>query len=148
MPGACPSIGPSNPRPKTLGRSGSVLLSWSASTTKYSTPMSCAGLGAVPLRGWVDDLARRARVAAQAPRRTTPDPGELTPRELEVLRLVADGLTNPAIAERLFLSPKTVGIHVSRILDKLDANTPRRGRRDSSQARPARLSSRDQRLKP
>jgi DNA-binding NarL/FixJ family response regulator len=80
-------------------------------------------LGAVSVRILVDDLARRARVAAQAPRRTNPDPEELTPRELEVLRLLADGLTNRGIAERLFLSRKTVGIHVSRILEKLRAHT-------------------------
>ena len=40
-----------------------------------------------------------------------------------MLALLAEGLTNPQIAERLFLSRKTVGIHVSRILDKLDAHT-------------------------
>jgi DNA-binding NarL/FixJ family response regulator len=51
------------------------------------------------------------------------DPSRLTGRELEVLSLLAEGLTNPQIAQRLFLSPKTVGIHVSRILEKLDAHT-------------------------
>ena len=56
-------------------------------------------------------------------RRSAPDPSTLTPRELDVLALLAEGLTNPQIAERLFLSRKTVGIHVSRILDKLDAHT-------------------------
>jgi DNA-binding NarL/FixJ family response regulator len=40
-----------------------------------------------------------------------------------VLALLAEGLTNPQIAERLFLSPKTVGIHVSRLLAKLGAHT-------------------------
>ncbi|MBC7808690.1 MAG: response regulator transcription factor [Akkermansiaceae bacterium] len=43
----------------------------------------------------------------------------LTAREKEVLRLVADGLTNSQIAERLFLSDKTVKSHVSNILAKL-----------------------------
>lgn len=43
----------------------------------------------------------------------------LTGREKEVLRLVADGLTNIAIAERLYLSDKTVKSHVSNILAKL-----------------------------
>jgi len=44
---------------------------------------------------------------------------ELTPREHEVLTLIAGGLTNPAIAERLFVSPKTVRNHVSTIFGKL-----------------------------
>jgi non-specific serine/threonine protein kinase len=49
----------------------------------------------------------------------TPDDGELSPRELEVARLVADGLSNPAIAAELFVSRATVKTHVSHILTKL-----------------------------
>lgn len=44
----------------------------------------------------------------------------LTPREMEVLRLVAEGQTDRGIADRLFLSRRTVSCHVSHILDKLD----------------------------
>ncbi|MET9896778.1 response regulator transcription factor [Streptomyces sp. NPDC006465] len=44
----------------------------------------------------------------------------LTPRELEVLRLMATGLSNAELADRLFLSPTTVKTHVGRILSKLD----------------------------
>lgn len=44
---------------------------------------------------------------------------ELTEREREILELIAQGLTNPAIAERLVLSPKTVRNHVSNIFSKL-----------------------------
>jgi LuxR family transcriptional regulator, maltose regulon positive regulatory protein len=47
----------------------------------------------------------------------------LTPRELEVLKLVAQGLSNPAIAERLVLSEHTVHRHLANILGKLDLPT-------------------------
>ena len=45
--------------------------------------------------------------------------GELTPREREVAALIAEGLTNSQLAERLFISPKTAAVHVSNILMKL-----------------------------
>lgn len=47
----------------------------------------------------------------------------LTEREREVLCLVASGATNRAIGTRLFISPKTASVHVSRILTKLNATT-------------------------
>jgi DNA-binding NarL/FixJ family response regulator len=94
-------------------------------------------LGAEPLRREVEALARRARVdldavlsgadgppaaarrVSSAP--TSPGVGGpiLSARELEVLRLVADGRSNGQIAERLFISRKTASVHVSHILDKL-----------------------------
>ncbi|MGZ4730128.1 MAG: response regulator transcription factor [Acidimicrobiales bacterium] len=43
----------------------------------------------------------------------------LSPRELQVLRLVAEGATNRQVAEQLFISPKTASVHVSNILAKL-----------------------------
>jgi DNA-binding NarL/FixJ family response regulator len=48
-------------------------------------------------------------------------PSSLTSRELEILALIAGGLTNAEIAARLFISPLTCKSHVSRILTKLDA---------------------------
>jgi DNA-binding NarL/FixJ family response regulator len=45
--------------------------------------------------------------------------GELTQREWQVIRLVAQGLTNAEIGQRLFISPKTAGNHVSSILTRL-----------------------------
>ena len=80
-------------------------------------------LGAGPLRDRAEDLARRSRVVARPTRRVAPDPSELTSREREVLALLAEGRTNRQIAETLFLSAKTIEIHVSRILDKLGAST-------------------------
>jgi len=51
--------------------------------------------------------------------RSTVDTGGLSPRELEVVRLVAAGRSNQAIAAELFLSEKTVARHVSNIFGKL-----------------------------
>ena len=45
----------------------------------------------------------------------------LTPRELEILQLIADGLSNREIAEKLFVSENTVKTHSSRLFDKLSA---------------------------
>lgn len=67
---------------------------------------------------------RGARDIPRGPRRTTRhNPAGLTPRELEVLRLVAEGLRNVEIADRLFLSGKTVDHHMTAILAKLGART-------------------------
>jgi DNA-binding NarL/FixJ family response regulator len=54
-------------------------------------------------------------------RHKPPELDELTDREREVLALIAEGLNNREIAERLFISPATAKTHVSRILLKLDA---------------------------
>jgi ATP/maltotriose-dependent transcriptional regulator MalT len=78
-------------------------------------------LGAHPLRDAVRRLARRARLQlgdGPAPRETL-DP--FTPRERSVLGLVALGRTNRQVGEELYISEKTVSVHLSRIMAKLGA---------------------------
>jgi DNA-binding CsgD family transcriptional regulator len=72
------------------------------------------GLGAAPDLAAVDELTRRAEPA---------DAHGLTPRELQVLRLVAAGETNRAIAAELVLSQRTVDRHVSNIFAKLGVSS-------------------------
>jgi len=71
-------------------------------------------LGAVPL---LDEL----RAIGGAPARGEAASGALTPRETEILALVAEGRSNGEIGRQLFISAKTVSVHVSNILAKLGA---------------------------
>jgi DNA-binding NarL/FixJ family response regulator len=89
-------------------------------------------LRAEPLRREIEALARRARIELTGqprPARDTPSPEQepvtlgLTPRELEVLRLLAAGYTNPQIGEALYISRKTASHHVSSVLTKLGVRT-------------------------
>ncbi|WP_380285309.1 AAA family ATPase [Kitasatospora purpeofusca] len=81
--------------------------------------------GDAGLRAEIDALAERAGLAVVAGRpvpAAAPSAGEsfgLTPRERDVLRLLARGRTNRQIAEELYISPKTASVHVSNILGKL-----------------------------
>ena len=87
-------------------------------------------LGAEPLLREIEALARRARIELSDEPTTPPAPPEprldtlgLTPRELEVLRLLAAGYTNPQIGEALYISRKTASHHVSSVLAKLGVAT-------------------------
>ncbi len=76
-----------------------------------------AGLAAVFLE------AGPALAALDAPTEAGGGPDELTEREVEVLRLVAAGLSNGEIAERLVVAPATVKKHINRIFAKLEARS-------------------------
>ncbi len=66
------------------------------------------------------DAAWRAAGGRRAPRRAG---GVLTERELEVLQLVAQGLTNREVGERMYISTRTVGAHLERCMSKLGVST-------------------------
>ena len=85
-------------------------------------------IGAKPLAGQLKLLAQRARLELTPPVAGSPDEKQglegllgLTPREAEVLTLIARGYTNREIAATLVISVRTAGIHVSHILRKLGA---------------------------
>ncbi len=90
-------------------------------------------LGALPLVGWTEALARRSRIeipddagaSVEEPSSETAasDGHGLTAREREVLALLVEGHTNKRIAEQLFISESTAGVHVSNILGKLGVGT-------------------------
>jgi DNA-binding CsgD family transcriptional regulator/tetratricopeptide (TPR) repeat protein len=94
-------------------------------------------LSARPLIGWIESLAKRARIEIPAPDGRVDaeapvaedtdvpavDDHGLTPREREVLALLVEGQTNRQIAEALFISESTAGVHVSNILGKLGVSS-------------------------
>jgi DNA-binding NarL/FixJ family response regulator len=110
-----------------LARRGHRARAVEALTAAHTTARQ---LGAEPLRREIEALARRARIeltTAPAVRPAPPDQGlaalGLTSRELDVLRLVAAGHTNPQIGEALYISRKTASHHVSSVLTKLGVKT-------------------------
>lgn len=114
-------------------REAEALVAVGASRPEASVPLSAARtvaarIGAGPLLRELELLAQRARLDLTPPEAEVPEHREdleralgLTPREAEVLTLVARGYTNREIATALFISVKTASVHVSHILRKLDA---------------------------
>jgi DNA-binding CsgD family transcriptional regulator len=107
-------------------REAEALLAAGAGREHAAAPLRSAAatarsIGALGLLREVERLASRARIdvgeAAEG------DAAGLTPREREVLVHLAAGRTNRQIAAALYISPRTAGVHVSRILAKLGATT-------------------------
>jgi DNA-binding CsgD family transcriptional regulator/tetratricopeptide (TPR) repeat protein len=105
-----------------------------AATTAIREAYAMArAMGAKPFAAEITAIAARARVSLtsddEATARPAPDPhpddelSVLTSRELEVLVAVAEGLTNKEIGHRLFISERTVGVHVGHIFDKLQVRS-------------------------
>jgi DNA-binding NarL/FixJ family response regulator len=80
--------------------------------------------GTARVARWAAELAEQAGLSASSPGAARGDStiAALTPRERQVLELVAEGLTNPQIGRRLYISPKTASVHVSAILAKIGAS--------------------------
>jgi DNA-binding NarL/FixJ family response regulator len=71
----------------------------------------------------IQSLARRGRISLGESLRRRGPSKSLTPREIDVLRLVADGKSNSEIGRELFISTKTASVHVSHILQKLGVSS-------------------------
>jgi DNA-binding CsgD family transcriptional regulator/tetratricopeptide (TPR) repeat protein len=80
-------------------------------------------LGAAPLQAALEALARRGRLDLGVGLREERALAGLTPRELEVLRLLVEGRSNRQIAEQLFISGKTASVHVTNLLSKLSVHS-------------------------
>jgi len=121
-------------------REAEALLAQRARSTRATEALRAAHrvavqLGAGPFRDALEELAGRARIALTTggePEGTdVPDGGApllrafptLSARECEVLELLAQGLSNREIGERLFISGGTVSVHLSHIFRKLDVRT-------------------------
>ena len=103
------------------GASGYLLKDISSAEFLDGVRGALAGEAALPPRLASRLLQEFSRLSAQAEARLTAPWVDLTPRELEVLNLLATGATDKQIAARLSLSPYTVKSHVRSILSKLHA---------------------------
>jgi DNA-binding NarL/FixJ family response regulator len=87
-------------------------------TLEGEAPLS-EGLAMQLLRRLASEDGERVQPPREGERRRVPKPEELTPQEAEVLRLLAQGRTNPQIARTVLSSVSTVKIHVQNIIAKL-----------------------------
>lgn len=69
-----------------------------------------------------EEIAQAQSQAPQAARQIDDNISALTKREMEILKLVAEGLTNEEIGKKIFISEKTVKTHLTNIFDKLKVN--------------------------
>jgi DNA-binding NarL/FixJ family response regulator len=77
-------------------------------------------LAVIGADGFAERAARELRATGERVRkRTTDPPAQLTARETQIARLASDGLSNPAIAAQLFMSPRTVEYHLHKVFIKL-----------------------------
>ena len=108
-------------RAVSAGAAGYILKDASRDELVRAVRVTAEG-GAIIAPSMLPQLLKRMShlLAENAP--SNPPRVRLSEREIEVLRLMAEGLTNQEIAERLFLSPTTVKTHVQNILQKLDVS--------------------------
>ena len=70
---------------------------------------------------WEERARSELRASGETARKRDPSSrDQLTPQELQIARLVADGMTNPDVAAQLFLSPRTIDYHLRKVFAKLD----------------------------
>ena len=93
-------------------------------------------LTAMGIEGFAERARRELLATGETVRRRTAETvGELTEQEAEIARLAADGQTNPEIGAKLFLSPRTVEWHLSKVFTKLGISS----RKELREAPPARV---------
>ena len=127
LPARAARLGDSPPRPRARRRGRLPGAPRAARRTgrRGSRTTAAALLRREAQAGRIDGDAAEAVLAAAGHRvRARRDgPAGLTAREVEVLRLLAQGLSNKEIAQRLVISPKTAGTHIEHIYAKIDASS-------------------------
>jgi DNA-binding NarL/FixJ family response regulator len=119
---------------QTLPQAGIVVLTMYAGDEQLFGALEAGASAFVAKDAPADDVIAAARHAAASPtaftaadlaeamrRRLTPSGPQLTPREREVLELLADGLPVASIARRLYISESTAKTHISKVYEKLGA---------------------------
>src|SRR5580704_1849646 len=76
------------------------------------------------IHAFAERAARELRATGATVRKPTArSNGDLTPQETQIARLASEGLSNPEIGSRLFLSPRTVEYHLRKVFAKLQINS-------------------------